>query len=266
MSAGLFAHHGHVAVNISARSLGDAELDSAVREAVAAAGIPFRALALEVTETGVMADPDRAVRLLQDLQALGMSIALDDFGTGYSSLTYLRRLPVTTLKIDRSFIREMADDPDDMAIVVSILDLAKSVHLPVVAEGIETSTQLSLLRGLGCAAGQGFLWSRPVPARDVLAHISTAGAGGLAWPTPELPAQSGSGRRRRSQPVLPEHGLARLMQLHHQGASLATIAAALNQQGFQTPSGQRWHPTTVARTIAGIVQPGPRAAKASHAV
>jgi diguanylate cyclase (GGDEF)-like protein/PAS domain S-box-containing protein len=267
MSAGLFAHNGHVAVNISARSLGDAELDSTVREAVTAAGIPFRALALEVTETGVMADPDRAVRLLQELQSLGTSISLDDFGTGYSSLTYLRRLPVSTIKIDRSFIREMADDPDDMAIVVSIIDLANSVHLPVVAEGIETPTQLSLLRGLGCAAGQGFLWSRPIPASEVLALVTAARKEGGSWPTPVRQYQSAPGRRRRSLPVLPEHGLARLMQLHHQGASLATIAAALNQQGFQTPGGQRWHPTTVARTIADIVQPiSRRNGRARHAV
>jgi diguanylate cyclase (GGDEF)-like protein/PAS domain S-box-containing protein len=267
MSAGLFAHSGHVAVNISARSLGDAELDSAVRAAVTAAGIPFRALTLEVTETGVMADPDRAVRLLQELQSLGTSIALDDFGTGYSSLTYLRRLPVSTIKIDRSFIREMEDDPDDMAIVVSIIDLANSVHLTVVAEGIETPAQLSLLRGLGCAAGQGFLWSQPMPAAEVLTHVIAARTDGGSWPTPGLPLQSPSERRRRSLPVLPEHGLTRLMQLHHQGASLSTIAAALNQQGFKTPGGQRWHRTSVARTIADIVHPNPRrSAKEYHAV
>jgi diguanylate cyclase (GGDEF)-like protein/PAS domain S-box-containing protein len=267
MAAGLFADGGHVAVNISARSLGDAELESAVRDAVAAAGIPFHALALEVTETGVMVDPDRAVRLLQDLQSLGMSIALDDFGTGYSSLTYLRRLPVSTIKIDRSFIREMADDPDDMAIVVSIVDLARSVDLTVVAEGIETPAQLALLRGLGCAAGQGFLWSRPVPAVDVLALADAARTEGGTWPAVGLPLPSPPARRRPSLPVLPEHGLARLMQLHHQGASLATIAAALNRQGFLTPGGQRWHPTTVARTIADIVLPtARRSEQARHAV
>jgi hypothetical protein len=264
MAAGLFADSGHVAVNISARSLSDVELESTVRDTVTAAGIPFRALALEVTETGVMADPDRAVRLLQHLQSLGMSIALDDFGTGYSSLTYLRRLPVSTIKIDRSFIREMADDADDMAIVVSVIDLASSVHLTVVAEGIETPAQLSLLRGLGCAAGQGFLWSRPIPAGEVLTLVKAARTSGESWPLPGLPVEPPP-RRRRRLPVLPEHGLARLMQLHRQGASLATIAAALNQQGFHTPEGTRWHPTSVARTIADIVHPDPRrSAEARH--
>jgi diguanylate cyclase (GGDEF)-like protein/PAS domain S-box-containing protein len=267
MSAGLFADSGHVAVNISARSLSDVELESTVRDTVTAAQIPFRALALEVTETGVMADPDRAVRLLQHLQSLGMSIAVDDFGTGYSSLTYLRRLPVSTIKIDRSFIREMADDPDDMAIVVSIIDLARSVHLTVVAEGIETPAQLSLLRGLGCAAGQGFLWSRPIPASEVLTLVDAARTNGQSWPPPGLPLESPPRRRRRSLSVLPEHGLARLMQLHRQGASLATIAAALNQEGFHMPDGHRWHPTTVARTIADVVHPHPRrTGQAHHAV
>jgi diguanylate cyclase (GGDEF)-like protein/PAS domain S-box-containing protein len=265
MAAGLFAESGHVAVNISARSLGDADLESTVRDTVVAAGIPFRALALEVTETGVMADPDKAVRLLQHLQSLGMSIALDDFGTGYSSLTYLRRLPVSTIKIDRSFIREMADNPDDMAIVVSIIDLASSVDLTVVAEGIETPAQLSLLRGLGCAAGQGFLWSRPIPAHEVLTLVTATQSCGESWLMPGLAVESPPTSRRRSLPVLPEHGLARLMQLHRQGASMATIAAALNRQGFHTPEGTRWHPTSVARTIAETVRPHPgRSAQAHH--
>jgi diguanylate cyclase (GGDEF)-like protein len=266
LDAGVLREGDHVAVNISARSLSDVELESAVRDAVRSAGIPFSAIALEVTETGVMADPDRACRMLRDLQALGTSIALDDFGTGYSSLTYLRRLPVSTIKIDRSFISEMADDPDDMAIVVSIIDLAQSVHLKVVAEGIETNAQLALLRGLGCHAGQGFLWSRPAPAAEILERTRQAGEGGTPWPVPPQIADITGARRRRRVEVLPEHGLKRLMQLHHAGASLATIAAALNREGFHTPGGQRWHPMSVARTIADIVQPSrtPRGGR-SHA-
>jgi diguanylate cyclase (GGDEF)-like protein/PAS domain S-box-containing protein len=255
MDAGLFRDSGHVAVNISARSLSDAELEQAVRESVAAAGIPYRAIALEVTETGVMADPDRACRLLEDLQALGVSIALDDFGTGYSSLTYLRRLPVSTIKIDRSFISQMVDDADDMAIVVSIVDLARSVHLTAVAEGIESVEQLELLRRLGCSAGQGYLWSRPVPADEILAQVADGARLGRSWPA-ALPADEVRGRRRPLG-VTAEHGLHRLMQLHHSGASLTTIAAALNQEGFHTPRGQRWHTVTVARSIADVVQAMP---------
>jgi diguanylate cyclase (GGDEF)-like protein/PAS domain S-box-containing protein len=255
MDEGMFRDHGHVAVNISARSLSDGQLGCAVREAVTAAGIPFRAIALEVTETGVMADPDRAGRLLEELQALGMSIALDDFGTGYSSLTYLRRLPVSTIKIDRSFISEMNDDRDAMAIVVSIIDLARSVHLTVVAEGIETTTQFALLRGLGCTAGQGFLWSRPVPAGVILEQVREARKLGAGWPSAHMAADISRVRRRRVAQVLPEHGLKRMLLLHREGASLATIAAALNREDFHTPGGQRWHPTTVARTIADVVEP-----------
>jgi hypothetical protein len=193
--------------------------------------------------------------MLEELQALGTTIALDDFGTGYSSLTYLRRLPVSTIKIDRSFIREMAGDPDDMAIVVSIIDLARSVRLTVVAEGIETTAQLSLLRGLGCGAGQGFLWSRPVPAAEVMDRLTSARDSGTVWPAPAVMSDTRPQRRPRRADVLPEHGLKRLMQLHLDGASLATIAAALNREGFHTPGGQRWHPMSVARTIADIVQP-----------
>jgi diguanylate cyclase (GGDEF)-like protein/PAS domain S-box-containing protein len=252
MNAGLFHDSGHVAVNISARSLSDAGLEQAVRDSVHDAGVPYRAIALEVTETGVMADPDRACRLLEDLQSLGVSIALDDFGTGYSSLTYLRRLPVSTIKIDRSFVSQMVVDPGDLAIVVSIVDLARSVHLTAVAEGVETVEQLEMLRRLGCRAGQGYLWSRPVPAEEILALVADGNRVGRSWPAPL--AADEVGRRKHTLGVTAEHGLNRLMQLHHAGSSLTTIAAALNQEGFHTPRGQRWHTATVARTIAEILQ------------
>jgi diguanylate cyclase (GGDEF)-like protein/PAS domain S-box-containing protein len=252
---GLFVEGGHVAVNISARNVCELELEACVREAVEAAGIPFSAIVLEVTETGVMADPERASRLLQELRALGVTISLDDFGTGYSSLTYLRRLPVSTIKIDRSFISEMVNDPDDLAIVVSIIDLARSVNLDVVAEGIETAEQLALLRRLGCAAGQGWLWSAALPLDEVLANTAVGEETGHGWPR-DLPAERPR-RRRRELDVTAEHGLTRLVQLHREGASLTTIAAALNKDGFRTPKGQRWHSVSVARTIADMVRLAP---------
>ncbi|MBV9098229.1 MAG: EAL domain-containing protein [Frankiaceae bacterium] len=240
-----------VSVNISARNVGDATMEAAVREATAAAGIPFTRLALEVTETGVMADPDNACRVLDSLRDLGVRIQLDDFGTGYSSLTYLRRLPVSTLKIDRSFVRDMLDEPDALAIAVSIVDLARSVHLQTIAEGIETAEQLTTLRRIGCWAGQGYLWSPAVPV-DELVELVTVDSSRLLSVAGITPT-----RRRRPRFPQPraEHGLSRLMQLHHSGASLTTIAAALNTQGFRTPAGTRWHAVTVARTISEIVHP-----------
>lgn len=250
LERGVLGASGRVSVNISARNVGDPSLETAVRDAVASAAIPFNRIALEVTETGVMADPDNACRVLEALKELGVRIQLDDFGTGYSSLTYLRRLPVSTLKIDRSFIRDMMDEPDALAIAASIVDLAQSVHLQTIAEGIETPEQLTTLRRLGCWGGQGYLWSRAVPL-DELTDLVTADGDRRVSPAGLLPAQ---GRRRRPEATA-EHGLGRLMQLHHSGASLATIAAALNTQGYRTPAGTRWHRVTVARTISDVVRP-----------
>ncbi|MCW2586868.1 MAG: hypothetical protein JWN55_2384 [Frankiales bacterium] len=249
---GLFAEKGHVAINISARNVADLELEAIVREAVEAAGIPFRAIALEVTETGVMAEPEQACEVLANLQKLGVTISLDDFGTGYSSLTYLRRLPVSTIKIDRSFISDMVTDPDDLAIVVSIIDLAKSVNLGLIAEGIESTEQLTLLRRLGCEAAQGWLWSGALPLEEVLGNVAVGHETGNGWPQ-ALPTDAPR-RRRREPGVTTEHGLTRLLQLHREGASLTTIAAALNRDGFRTPRGQRWHSVSVARTVADLVQ------------
>jgi diguanylate cyclase (GGDEF)-like protein/PAS domain S-box-containing protein len=252
LDSGIIDADAHVASNISARNISDPSLAVAVRKAVSEAGIPFHALAIEVTETGVMAEPDKACRLLAELRDLGVSIVLDDFGTGYSSLTYLRRLPVNTIKIDRSFVQQMVDDPDDRAIVLSIIDLARSVRLTSIAEGIETIEQLTLLRKLGCDAGQGFLWSPAVPLEQ-LGELLRSPSGGLSSVVP--PPGARTPRRNDRLEATTEHGISRLMHLHHQGASLSTIAAALNRDGFHTPRGQRWHPVSVAREIAQIVRP-----------
>ena len=244
--------NARVSVNISARNVGDCGLEAAVRESVADAEIPYGHLALEVTETGVMADPDSAIRVLGSLQKLGVKVQLDDFGTGYSSLAYLRRLPVSTLKIDRSFVNDMIDEPDALAIVVAIVDLARSVHLSTIAEGIETQEQLAILRRIGCGSGQGYLWSPAVPLHELL-KLFTGDRRVRLIAAAAAPAQ----RRRRAPEVTAEHGLARLLQLHHSGASLASVAAALNAQGFRTPTGRLWHRTAVARVIAETARPRP---------
>jgi EAL domain-containing protein (putative c-di-GMP-specific phosphodiesterase class I) len=127
---------------------------------------------LEITESTIMKNPDIAITLLQNLMSLGIQISVDDFGTGYSSLSYLRRLPLTTLKIDRSFVRELPLNNDDASIVKAIIALAHSLRLKVVAEGVETAEQRDFLQTSGCDAMQGFFWNKPLPIDDMTAILS----------------------------------------------------------------------------------------------
>jgi diguanylate cyclase (GGDEF)-like protein len=152
-----------MAVNLSARSLLDPELVADVERALSRAGAAPEHLELEITESAIMADPDRARRTLERLGDLGIRLAIDDFGTGYSSLAYLSRLPVHTIKVDRSFIRNVGSDPAAQTIVRATIDLGHNLGLAVVAEGVEDVATRDLLRGLGCETAQGFLWSPAVP-------------------------------------------------------------------------------------------------------
>jgi diguanylate cyclase (GGDEF)-like protein len=155
-----------IGVNLSARSLGDDEFPVELAALLAEHGAPPGTLTLELTESAVMADPFRAASILGRLSRMGVRLALDDFGTGYSSLAYLKRLPVDELKIDRSFVAHMAADADDAAIVRSTIELARSLRLSTVAEGVETTAALATLRSFGCESVQGFLFGRPVPADE----------------------------------------------------------------------------------------------------
>ncbi|MDQ1696667.1 MAG: hypothetical protein QOJ03_2020 [Frankiaceae bacterium] len=243
---GVFPDDGYVAVNISARNLGDDALADRVCEEAARAGLPLRALELEVTETGMMRDAQGARRALETLRGLGVGVALDDFGTGYSSLTYLRHLPVTTIKVDRAFIQHLTSRGDDLAISASIIDLGRAVDVRTIAEGVETREQLSLLHRLGCDAGQGFLWSPALSLDDLGALLRNRSHGfEAAAAAPSLQPVLGG-----SVAVTNEHGLHRIHQLRRDGASLATVAAALNASEFRTPAGLRWHNASVARVIA----------------
>jgi diguanylate cyclase (GGDEF)-like protein len=156
-----------VAVNLSARSLGDEELPLELATLLAEHGAPPGTLTLELTESAVMADPFRAASILGRLSRMGVRLALDDFGTGYSSLAYLKRLPVDELKIDRSFVAHMDADTDDAAIVRSTIGLARSLRLSTVAEGVETPDALATLRAFGCESVQGFLFAKPLPAGEI---------------------------------------------------------------------------------------------------
>ncbi|WP_084621250.1 bifunctional diguanylate cyclase/phosphodiesterase [Luteibacter yeojuensis] len=156
-----------VAVNISAHQLAHADLVADVRQALRETGASASALELELTESAFMDEPERAIRTLHELRAMGVSISLDDFGTGYSNLTYLSRLPLDKIKIDRHFTSALLEDKVDASISRSIIFLARSLNLQVVAEGVETQGQREWLEREGCTAMQGYLFSRPVPLADL---------------------------------------------------------------------------------------------------
>jgi diguanylate cyclase (GGDEF)-like protein/PAS domain S-box-containing protein len=160
-----------MSVNLSAKQLGDPDLVSEIRRILDETGLNPRYLKLELTETTVMADADSTDTALGDLKALGLGLAIDDFGTGYSSLSYLKRLPINTLKIDRSFVDGLGTDPQDTAIVRTVIALAKSLHLEVTGEGVETEEQSVQLQQLGCDRGQGYLFARPMTPDDLAPRL-----------------------------------------------------------------------------------------------
>ncbi|TME36181.1 MAG: EAL domain-containing protein [Chloroflexi bacterium] len=152
-----------VAVNLSMRNLHDPEVVDTIRQLLTRWGIPPSRLVVEITESSLMADAERAMDVLGRLRAMGVGISIDDFGTGYSSLAYLKRLPVDELKIDKSFVAHIASDDNDAAIVRSTIGLAHDLGLAVVAEGIEDEVTWDYLAGLGCDVAQGYFISRPLP-------------------------------------------------------------------------------------------------------
>jgi EAL domain-containing protein (putative c-di-GMP-specific phosphodiesterase class I) len=158
----------NVGFNLSPRQLWRGDLAERISAQFQAVGIPPNAVTVEVTESAAMTDPDRALRVLGSLRDRGFKIALDDFGTGFSSLSRLKDLPIDVLKIDRSFIRHVPEEPAAVRMVTGIIYLARSLNMTPLAEGIETEEQWAFLRQHGCARGQGYLFARPVPAKEIL--------------------------------------------------------------------------------------------------
>ena len=156
-----------VSVNVSATEFGAKDFLSGVRAVLITTGVEPRNLELELTESVLMHDAEAAVVTLVKLKAMGVQVAIDDFGTGYSSFTYLRRFPSDALKLHHSFVQEIAVDPRDAAIVSAMINIGKSLKQRIIAEGVETSTQLRFLRHHGCGEGQGYYFSRPVAAERV---------------------------------------------------------------------------------------------------
>ncbi|MDK4740008.1 EAL domain-containing protein [Rhizobium sp. CNPSo 3464] len=156
-----------IGVNMSARQFQEQGMTRQVAAALAESGLDPQWLEIEVTESLLMRDVQGAIMKMHELNALGVSLAIDDFGTGYSSLSTLKRFPLSRLKIDRSFIADIPDDADDMAITSAIISLARSLELDVIAEGVETKEQARFLSEAGCHAIQGYLFSKPIPAEEV---------------------------------------------------------------------------------------------------
>jgi len=165
-----------VAVNLSARQFRNQKLGRDIRKCLVESGLDPSLLELELTESMVMQDPEQAASMLNELKSLGLSLSIDDFGTGYSSLAYLKRFPIDSVKVDRSFVKAIPQDAEDVAIVEAVIALAHSLRLRVVAEGVETQEQHGHLQGLGCDEMQGYYKSKPLPVEEITRFLIAAQA------------------------------------------------------------------------------------------
>jgi EAL domain-containing protein (putative c-di-GMP-specific phosphodiesterase class I) len=172
--------HLSVAVNVSARQFRHADFADEVLKVIAQTGADPQLLKLELTESILVTDIDNVIAKMSTLKAKGIRFSLDDFGTGFSSLSYLRRLPLDQLKIDKSFVRDVLIDHNDAVIAKAIVALADSLGLSVIAEGVETMGQRDFLSRAGCHAFQGYLFSRPLPLDGFEAYVGRLGTAALA--------------------------------------------------------------------------------------
>ncbi|HXH58502.1 EAL domain-containing protein [Iamia sp.] len=182
-------HRLDLAVNLSARQLADPGLADDVERAIVTSGIDPGSLVLEVTETALMEDPDRALATLQRLRRIGARIAVDDFGTGYCSLSYLSAFPVQILKVDAAFVARMTTNQQDRTIVAAVIGLAHALGIMALGEGVESESQLEMLSELGCDAVQGFLLGVPLPGPELLRRLEApvpVEATGRSWSSSSL--------------------------------------------------------------------------------
>jgi len=168
----------HVAVNLSPKQFRQKNLVRSIADILARTGLDPRFLELEVTESSVMEHADITIRTLHELKSMGIHLSIDDFGTGYSSLSYLKRFPIDSLKVDQSFVRDIPGDPEDAAIASAVIALGHSLRLTIVAEGVETSEQLTFMRERGCHRVQGYYFSRPMPVAELPGYLAGSGAKG----------------------------------------------------------------------------------------
>jgi EAL domain-containing protein (putative c-di-GMP-specific phosphodiesterase class I) len=226
-----------MSINISALDATRAALVTDVEDALSANGIPAERLTLELTEQAMVQNLETAVQVLGALRKQGVGLSLDDFGTGYSSLLYLRDLPISELKIDRTFLARAQESDEDVAIVKSVAQLGRAIGVRVVAEGIETTALARCARDAGCTAGQGYLWGQPAAAEAI--------DPGRVLLVPELARAT-----RKQEPSPRTRAATRIEELLGKGASLHTIAAALNSEGLKTHKNTRWTAPSVALVIA----------------
>jgi len=166
-------------VNVSALQFRQAGFPAVIKNMLGESGLDPQYLELELTESTLLSNADVMFPVLEELRAMGLKLAIDDFGTGYSSLSYLKQLPVSKLKIDRSFVRDVALNPDDAAITAAIISMAKALNLKVIAEGVENESQMSFLRAHHCDQIQGYYFSKPLTADQVAEKL--AGQFGLRF-------------------------------------------------------------------------------------
>jgi EAL domain-containing protein (putative c-di-GMP-specific phosphodiesterase class I) len=166
-----FGFTDSIAVNLPSRMFDRGDLVEMIHEAVVGNGVPHHSLVLEITENSLMKDLQSVIPSLHRLNEIGVEISIDDFGTGYSSLAYLTTLPISELKIDRGFIRDLGMTPQSSAVVTAIIALARSLGLRVIAEGVENLRQMEVLHRLGCGVMQGFLFSKPKPPDEIQAWL-----------------------------------------------------------------------------------------------
>jgi diguanylate cyclase (GGDEF)-like protein/PAS domain S-box-containing protein len=240
--------HVCVSVRIHAEQLADPDFEAFAFRMLTDHQVPRGALVLEITESAAMRDPEPVRQILERMRLRGVESAIDDFGSGFASLGNLSTLPVSALKIGHGFVARMSRDSNSLAIVASVVDLARAMHLATVAVGVETREQLTILRQLGCSSGQGSLWSDALPLEQLHRVIS-------AMPGRRFDvALDDQGKRVRHvfarEQVTVEHGLQQITRMRADGSSFSTIAAALNADGYRTPRGLRWHHATVARVIS----------------
>jgi EAL domain-containing protein (putative c-di-GMP-specific phosphodiesterase class I) len=191
-----------MAVNLSPRQFLDENLLGDLDDVLRETGMPARLLQLEITESMVMQNVERAIKLLDAIQSRGVRLAIDDFGTGYSSMSLLKQFPIDTIKIDKSFVRDLAENEEDRAIATAIIAMGKALGLTVVAEGVETSEQDAFLRRRECDELQGYLFSRPVPANEIPPMLTPRMASPSIQPKRDVPippiAPKRNGARERA--------------------------------------------------------------------
>lgn len=241
-----------LAINLSQRQAQDAALIATVQQALAESGLPPRLLLLALTERSLTED-DGTSAMIDQLATLGVGICVDRFGTGHSSLLHLKRYPVTVLRIDSTFVGGLGTSRDDEAIVSSVASLAVALGSRCIADGVTTQAQHDQLVALGCQA-QGRWYSPAVTAAELPAALDLAES--LLERAPE-PVARIRGRERTSRaplPELPARVSELMLSMAHDGASVQTIAAALNHAGDLHPAGKRWHSNSVAQYLAHLSQ------------